>query len=75
MIWSQMSLQPHKSYNWGTPEGNGNIINHTKGCRNALFIHGGICIYFMQIPAVYLFCRKSMNKINEKSRRKEMDIR
>ena len=25
------------------------------------FILGGICIYFMQIPASYLFCRKSSN--------------
>jgi hypothetical protein len=38
---------------------------HTKGCGNAPFIPGGICIYFMQIPEFYLFCRKSFNKINE----------
>ena len=51
---------------------------HTKGCGNAIsiiltkypFIPGGICIYF----AYYLFCRKSLNKIKEKSRREKMYI-
>ena len=41
---------------------------------NYSFIPGGISIYFMQTLAFYLFCRKSSNKINEKSRKEKMDI-
>ena len=33
------------------------------------FIPGGVFIYFMQLPAFYLFCRKSSDKINENSRK------
>ena len=33
-----------------------------------------VCFLFMQIPAFYLFCRRSSNKINEKSQRGKMDI-
>ena len=42
--------------------------------QNVQFIPRGICIYFMQTPVFYLFCRKSLNETNEKSRREQMDI-
>ena len=31
--------------------------------------HNLLCKKYMQIPAFYLFCRKSSNEINEKSRK------